>query len=214
MAGHTTLKVSEIKSRNNSKHIAFLQCVGSRDKNRCGNGYCSSVCCMYAIKEAVIAKEHAGDDLECTVFYMDMRTHGKDFERFYNNAQEKGVRFVRSRVHTIDPVAGSDDLSVRYVTDSGELQNETFDQVVLSIGLQTDPEVKALAEKLDIDLTAEMTPRQVVGDLAKIMMAPVGPQGFLSRAAGHKTRAILFHESVDRACGPPVAVAQVVADRV
>jgi heterodisulfide reductase subunit A2 len=88
------------------KKIAWFQCVGSRDLNRCDNSYCSSVCCMYAIKEAVIAKEHAGDDLDCAIFYMDMRTHGKDFERFYNNAQDKGVRFVRSRVHTIDPVQG------------------------------------------------------------------------------------------------------------
>ncbi len=74
--------------------IAWFQCVGSRDLNRCDNAYCSSVCCMYAIKEAVIAKEHSGDDLECTIFYMDMRTHGKDFERFYERAKESGVRFM------------------------------------------------------------------------------------------------------------------------
>jgi heterodisulfide reductase subunit A len=75
------------------KKIAWFQCVGSRDMNRCDNSYCSSVCCMYAIKEAVIAKEHAGDALDCAIFYMDMRTHGKDFERFYNKAQDDGVRF-------------------------------------------------------------------------------------------------------------------------
>ena len=66
---------------------------------------------MYAIKEAVIAKEHAGDDLDCAIFFMDMRTHGKEFERFYDNAREKqGVRFLRSRVHTIDPVGDTGDL--------------------------------------------------------------------------------------------------------
>ena len=135
------------------KKIAWFQCVGSRDLNRCDNAYCSSVCCMYAIKEAVIAKEHSGDDLECTIFYMDMRTHGKDFERFYNRAQENGVRFVRSRVHSIDPLHGTDDLSVRYVTESGDLQTETFDQIVLSIGLQIDPKTIALAQKLGIELT-------------------------------------------------------------
>ena len=135
------------------KKIAWFQCVGSRDLNRCDNSYCSSVCCMYAIKEAVIAKEHAGDDLECTIFFMDMRTHGKEFERFYDNAKEKGVRFVRSRVHTIDPVPDTDDLTVRYVTESGGLVNENFDQIVLSVGLQTNPETIALAEKLDIELT-------------------------------------------------------------
>jgi len=135
------------------KKIAWFQCVGSRDLNRCDNAYCSSVCCMYAIKEAVIAKEHSGDDLDCTIFFMDMRTHGKEFERFYNKAKESGVRFVRSRVHTIDPIPHSDDLSVRYVTESGELQTETFDQIVLSIGLQIHPETVALAQNLGIELT-------------------------------------------------------------
>ncbi|MBW2297291.1 MAG: CoB--CoM heterodisulfide reductase iron-sulfur subunit A family protein, partial [Deltaproteobacteria bacterium] len=152
-SGPTEGHLVRLSDHKEPKKIAWFQCVGSRDLNRCDNSYCSSVCCMYAIKEAVIAKEHAGDDLECTIFYMDMRTHGKDFERFYNSAQEKGVRFVRSRVHTIDPVPGSDDLAVRYVTESGELQNETFDQVVLSVGLQTNPETVALAEKLGIELT-------------------------------------------------------------
>jgi len=63
--------------------IAWLQCVGSRDINSCDNGYCSSVCCMYAIKQTVIAREHSKIPLDCSVFYMDMRTHGKDFDRYY-----------------------------------------------------------------------------------------------------------------------------------
>ena len=89
------------------KKIAWLQCIGSRDVNQCDNGYCSSACCMYAIKEAVIAKEHATEELDCAIFFMDMRTHGKDFERYYDDAREKqGVRFIRSRVHTLDSVAG------------------------------------------------------------------------------------------------------------
>ncbi|MCG6911646.1 MAG: FAD-dependent oxidoreductase, partial [Deltaproteobacteria bacterium] len=132
----------------------WFQCVGSRDMNRCDNAYCSSVCCMYAIKEAVIAKEHAGDDLECTIFYMDMRTHGKDFEKFYNTAKDKhGVRFVRSRVHTVNPVAGSDDLEVRYVTDEGRIETETFDQIVLSVGMEISSEIVTLAQKLGIELS-------------------------------------------------------------
>ncbi|MEE4263732.1 MAG: FAD-dependent oxidoreductase [Desulfobacteraceae bacterium] len=136
------------------KKIAWFQCVGSRDMNRCDNSYCSSVCCMYAIKEAVIAKEHAGDDLDCAIFYMDMRTHGKDFERFYDNAREKqGVRFLRSRIHTIDPVGDSGDLSVRYVTETGELESETFDMIVLSVGLQTSSETAELAGRLGLEMT-------------------------------------------------------------
>jgi heterodisulfide reductase subunit A len=137
------------------KKIAWFQCVGSRDMNKCDNSYCSSVCCMYAIKEAVIAKEHAGDDLDCAIFYMDIRTHGKDFERFYDNAREKqGVRFLQSRVHSIDPVGeDSGDLSVRYVNESGELKVETFDMIVLSVGLQTPNETAELAQRLDLELT-------------------------------------------------------------
>ncbi len=152
-SGPTSGHLVRMSDHKEPKKIAWFQCVGSRDLNRCDNAYCSSVCCMYAIKEAVIAKEHSGDDLECTIFYMDMRTHGKDFERFYNSAKESGVRFVRSRVHSIDPVHGSDDLSVRYVTESGGLETETFDQIVLSIGLQIDPKTIALAQNLGIELT-------------------------------------------------------------
>ncbi len=136
------------------KKIAWFQCVGSRDMNRCDNAYCSSVCCMYAIKEAVIAKEHAGKDLDCAVFFMDMRTHGKDFERFYNNAKDKhGVRFIRSRVHSITQVTGSDDLEVRYVTESGDLVIETFDLIVLSVGMQMSPAVTEMAKNMGIELT-------------------------------------------------------------
>jgi heterodisulfide reductase subunit A-like polyferredoxin len=144
------------------KKIAWFQCVGSRDLNRCDNSFCSSVCCMYAVKEAVIAKEHAGDDLDCAIFFMDMRTHGKDFERFYEKAKDQGVRFIRSRVHTIDPVGDTGDLAVRYVTESGELKTETFDMIVLSVGLQTPAETVELAKRLDIALTpghfAQSTP--------------------------------------------------------
>ena len=136
------------------KKIAWLQCVGSRDINRCDHGFCSSVCCMYAIKEAVIAKEHSGSDLDCSIFYMDMRTHGKDFERYYDDAREKhGVRFIRSRVHTIDSVEEGDELIMRYATESGEFVEELFDMVVLSVGMETPPELSKLVSKLGIELT-------------------------------------------------------------
>ena len=134
--------------------IAWFQCIGSRDVSEGANAYCSSVCCMYAIKESVIAKEHAGSDLDCAIFYMDMRTPGKDFEKYYNDARDKhGVRFIKSRVHTIDPVPGTGDLEVRYVTDGGEVKTEIFNLVVLSVGLQTSPEAINLAERLGIELT-------------------------------------------------------------
>ena len=153
-SGPTGGHLIRMSDHQDPKKIAWFQCVGSRDLNRCDNSYCSSVCCMYAIKEAVIAKEHAGDDLDCAIFYMDMRTHGKDFERFYDTARDKhGVRFVRSRVHTVTPLRGSEELEIQYVTEDGAMVTENFDLIVLSIGLQTPPEVAALADKLGLDLT-------------------------------------------------------------
>jgi heterodisulfide reductase subunit A-like polyferredoxin len=134
------------------KKVAWLQCVGLRDINQCDNAYCSSVCCMYAIKEAVIAKEHAKNGLEAAIFFMDMRTHGKEFEQYYVRAQESGIRFVRSRIHSLEPLPQTDNLRLTYVTEAGELVSEEFDMVVLSVGLESPPATVDLADKLDIDL--------------------------------------------------------------
>ena len=136
------------------KKIAWLQCVGSRDSHKHAHEYCSGVCCMYAIKEAVIAKEHAKDGLDTAIFYMDIRAYGKDFERYYNRAeQETGVRFIRSRVHSISPAApGSDDLRIEYVDETGKMHVEIFDLVVLSTGLEVSKESKALAERIGIEI--------------------------------------------------------------
>ncbi len=135
------------------KKIAWLQCVGSRDINHCDNGYCSAVCCMYAIKEAVIAKEHSHDPLDTAIFFMDMRTYGKDFEKYYDRARnEHGVRFIRSRVHSVQPVE-DENLQIEYVTEDGQIKTEHFDMVVLSVGLQTGPEAIATAKTLGVDLT-------------------------------------------------------------
>lgn len=133
--------------------IAWLQCVGSRDLNHCDNSYCSAVCCMYAIKEAIIAKEHSKEPLDTAIFFMDMRTPGKEFEKYYWRARDEfGVRFLRSRVHTVDPVPGTDDVAIRYLAEDGQLLTEVFDLVVLSVGLEVDPGVKELAKTLKVDL--------------------------------------------------------------
>ncbi|MCP4594751.1 MAG: CoB--CoM heterodisulfide reductase iron-sulfur subunit A family protein, partial [bacterium] len=133
--------------------VAWLQCVGSRDQNKCGNGYCSSVCCMYAVKDAMIAKEHSKGDLDCAIFNMDIRTFGKDYEKYYERARDReGVRFVKARVHTIDEVGPENELRIRYADMAGDLQEETFDMVVLSVGLQVPESTKALARTLDIEL--------------------------------------------------------------
>ncbi len=133
------------------KKIAWLQCVGSRDVKY--NPYCSSVCCMYAIKEAVIAKEHAPHELDTAIFFMDMRTYGKQFEQYYNRAErEYGVRFIRSRIHTIDPAA-DDCLEISYVDEQGRKHREVFDLVVLSVGMEGSLETQELARRLGVDLT-------------------------------------------------------------
>ncbi len=134
------------------KKIAWLQCVGSRDTNQCGNGYCSSVCCMYAIKDSMIAKEHAGGDLDCVVFNMDIRTFGKDYEKYYNRAKDAGIRFIKSRIHSLDEVFDTGELRIRYMDDAGELRVENFDMVVLSVGLEVPASVVDLAKRLDVKL--------------------------------------------------------------
>ncbi len=117
------------------RKLAFVQCVGSRDclVNR---GYCSSVCCMYATKQSLIAKEHLAT-VEPTIFYIDIRAYGKDFERYYQNAAARhGVRYVRGLVSGIRERQRTKDLLLRYLDDSGCMQEEEFDMVVLSIGLE------------------------------------------------------------------------------
>jgi len=147
-AGHV-LRPSDQKE---PTRIAWLQCVGSRDLNKCDNEYCSSVCCMYAIKEAVIATEHLGADFQGSIFYMDMRTHGKDFERYYDRAKADGIRFICSKVHTINQTDESGTLTLEYVTDAGERIIEDFDMVVLSVGMEPSDSAVEAAQRLGIEL--------------------------------------------------------------
>ncbi len=134
--------------------IAWLQCVGSRDINQCDAPYCSSVCCMHALKEAVNTKE-VSEDTETAIFYMDMRTHGKGFEDYLNQALERGVDLIRSRVHTVDPVPDSDDLAIKFTDEKGELHQKVFDMIVLSVGLRPSKEAIKLAEKMGLTLTGD-----------------------------------------------------------
>jgi len=132
------------------RKIAFIQCVGSRDA-QLGNNYCSSACCMYGIKEAVIAKEHTSG-VQCTIFFMDVRAYGKEFDAYYSRAEEEyGVRFVRSRVSRVEEVPGSGNLIVRHVVEE-EPKDEEFDLVVLSVGMRPPQRAEELAKTLDIKL--------------------------------------------------------------
>jgi heterodisulfide reductase subunit A2 len=134
------------------RSIAWLQCVGSRDIHHCDNAYCSAVCCMYAIKEAVIAKEHSHEPVDTAIFFMDMRTYGKDFEKYYNRAkEEQGVRFIRCRVHSVD-AAENGNLTISYVNEDGKPLQEEFDMVVLSVGFQPSRSTVDLAQRLGVEL--------------------------------------------------------------
>jgi heterodisulfide reductase subunit A len=133
--------------------IAWIQCVGSRDVHEGAKAYCSAVCCTYAIKEAVVAKEHAKGSLDTAIFYIDMRTYGKDFERYYNRAEEEaGVRFIKSRITQILPVKETGDLLIHYTDETGRRVEETFDMVVLSVGIGVPKDAVDLAKRLDIHL--------------------------------------------------------------
>ncbi len=153
-SGPTSGHLVRMTDHREPKKIAWLQCVGSRDINRCDNSYCSSVCCMYAIKQAIIAKEHSDESLDCAIFYMDMRTHGKGFEACFNQAEnEHGIRFVNSRIHTVETDPQSGDPVLRYEASNKEMISETFDMVILSVGLEIPEELQQLCRSMDIGLT-------------------------------------------------------------
>src|SRR5208283_3140395 len=116
--------------RKEPKRIAFIQCVGSRDTER---DYCSSVCCMYATKEAIIAKEHLGQDLACDIFFMDMRAFSKGFEQYYQRAKDLGVRYIRSRVPTVKELAETKYLTLEYLAEDDRKVSAEYDLVVLSV---------------------------------------------------------------------------------
>jgi heterodisulfide reductase subunit A len=132
------------------RRVAFLQCIGSRD-TASGNGYCSTVCCMYAIKEALVCLDHA-PDLEISIFYLDMRTQGKEFDAARRRARDKGIRFVRSRWGSLQAQDGR--LEAAYVDEAGRHRRELFDLVVLPEGLESPPDARALARAAGIDLNA------------------------------------------------------------
>lgn len=134
------LRPSDLKK---PERIAFIHCVGSRDK-AAGNPYCSSVCCKYAVKDAIVALEHESD-LDITMFHMDMRMYGKGFETFYARARAENVKFIRSRVSKIDEQPRTQDLVVTYVTDDGCQREDTFNLVVLANGIEAPRGNSALA---------------------------------------------------------------------
>jgi heterodisulfide reductase subunit A len=132
--------------------IAWLQCVGSRNTHLGDKGYCSGVCCTYAIKQCLVAKEHSDEPLDTAVFFIDIRTYGKDFEKFFTRAKNEGVRFVKSRIDTILPGGEDGGLRIRYTDEAGRIAHEEFDMVVLSVGFAIPESSVELAHKLGIEL--------------------------------------------------------------
>ncbi|MBF0225914.1 MAG: CoB--CoM heterodisulfide reductase iron-sulfur subunit A family protein [Desulfobacterales bacterium] len=132
------------------KKIAWIQCVGSRDFHK-ANPWCSSVCCMYATKQAVIAKEH-DKNINPTIFYMEMRAFGKDFDKYVDRAKnEYGVLYKRAMISSVHEEAGTNNLILRYSNEEGKLLDESFDMVVLSIGFEPHKDALDFAETFKIE---------------------------------------------------------------
>jgi heterodisulfide reductase subunit A len=139
--------------RREPRKIAWLHCVGMRSDREGAHPYCSNFCCMAALKQAIIAREHIGSELDMALFYMDMRTPRKDFEKYCVRIKDQGARLIRARVHGVEPLADSGDLRIHYVSESGEQQDEIFDLVVLSVGGVTSTDTIELAKKLGVRLS-------------------------------------------------------------
>jgi len=131
------------------QRIAFIQCVGSRDTER---DWCSSICCMYATKEALIAKEHCGQDLVTDIFFMDARAFGKGFEAYYQRALSQGVNYIRCRPPIVEEKPATGDLVIRYLTEDDTKAEREYDLVVLSTGLLPPRGAQELARTFGIGL--------------------------------------------------------------
>jgi len=145
----------EVLRVSDGKHphrVAWIQCVGSRQTIPGGNSYCSSVCCTYTQKQVILTKEHDAE-AQCTVFHNDIRSHGKDFERFYERAEKlPGVRFIRSYVSIAQETPETKNVTIRYATPADGVKEEEFDLVVLSVGLNPPADAQGLAAKFGVEL--------------------------------------------------------------
>jgi len=145
--------IQRLSDGNAPRRVAWIQCVGSRDSH-IGQEYCSSVCCMSTTKQAMITREHA-PEIETTVFFIDIRAHGKGFDRFYERSiSENDVRYVRSMISRVVPNPEDDTLNISYAAPDHQIREETYDLVVLSVGLCPNPSFVALAKRLGVRLNA------------------------------------------------------------
>jgi heterodisulfide reductase subunit A len=147
----------EILRPSDKKHphkIAWIHCVGSRQVTEGAHSYCSAVCCSYIQKQVILAKDHDAET-QATIFHNDIRSYGKDFERFSQRAENlPGVRFIRSYVSIGREIAETKNVTIRYATDAEGVKEEEFDLVVLGVGLAPPTKVRRLAEQFGIELNA------------------------------------------------------------
>jgi heterodisulfide reductase subunit A-like polyferredoxin len=130
--------------------IAFIQCASSRDE-QCDRGYCSAVCCMYAVKEAIITREHLHGIKNIDIFYMDMRAYGKDFDRYVDSAKDKyRIGFIRSRISDIARDEQTGRLLISYCDEKGDATTAEYDMVVLSVGMSPDSRMRPVFEKAGV----------------------------------------------------------------
>ena len=145
----------EILRASDQKHphkVAWIQCIGSRRVTPGDNSYCSAVCCTYTQKQVILTKDH-DPDAECTVFHNDIRSYGKDFERYYQRAENlSDTRFIRSYVSITKENPENHNVFVKYATPDQGVKEEEFDLVVLSVGLNPPANVQDLADKFGIQL--------------------------------------------------------------
>ncbi len=136
------------------KRIAFIQCVGSRNPEN-GRPYCSNICCMNTIKDALLLADHY-PDVECTVYYQDIRAFGKSFEDFYQRSKEVGTRYVRGLPGDIAEDPESKNLTlVAENTTTGELERREFDLVVLSVGVEPPKDMAKISSLLTLSKTSD-----------------------------------------------------------
>jgi heterodisulfide reductase subunit A len=143
-----------MSDRKPMKKIAFVQCVGSRDPS-CGQDHCSTICCMYATKQAMIAKDRS-PGLDVTFYYMDIRPMGKDYERYYERAKaEYGIVYKRCAISSVKEAQSTKNLLITHVREDGIFEEGEFDAVVLSVGFTPPPDIQDLARRMGLQLNRQ-----------------------------------------------------------
>ncbi|MGE5123634.1 MAG: FAD-dependent oxidoreductase, partial [Acidobacteriaceae bacterium] len=146
-SGPTLGHIERPSDHQTPRQIAFLQCIGSRDQS---HDYCSSVCCMYATKEAIMTKEHE-PSTEIHIFMMDMRAFSKGYQAYYDRARQNySIQYTRCRVSALHEDPSNHDLLVDYLDEFGHRRKARFDMVVLSVGMEISTSVRELSERLGI----------------------------------------------------------------